>query len=147
MNCYISMLIEHICLNFRLSLENKVPTEFNIESNNAIINLHNKSFIINNTTQFIRDNYEKALTLNILASNSYCNASYLSHIFKEKMNISITKYINNIRIQKAKELIDVTNKSITDICMWVGFNDLGYFGRVFKNIIGISPKEYRDKNA
>jgi YesN/AraC family two-component response regulator len=116
-----------------------------VENNKDILSIHKNNFIVSTTTYFIRENYEKPLALKLLASNSYCNPTYLSHIFKEKMHISITEYINNIRIQHAKELIDLTSKSITEISIRVGFNDLGYFGRVFKNIIGLSPKEYREK--
>jgi len=134
---YISMLIEHLCLNFKLSLENK--------NNTDILCVNQNNFIVSTSTYFIKENYEKPLTLKLLAANSYCNPTYLSHIFKEKMNTTITEYINNVRIQKAKELIDLTSKSITEISIKVGFNDSGYFGRVFKNIIGLSPKEYREK--
>ena len=145
LDCYISILIQHLCLTFKLSLENKTNIKSNTNSSEDILYLHKNNFIINTTTYFIRENYEQPLTLKLLASNSYCNPTYLSHIFKEKMNTSITEYINNVRIQNAKELIDLTFKSITEISMKVGFNDLGYFGRVFKNIIGLSPKEYREK--
>lgn len=142
---YIYMLIQHICLAFKLSLEYRASNTSDKGIHNEVLFVHKNNFILSTTTNFIRENYDKPLTLKLLAANSYCNPTYLSHLFKEKMNISITEYINNIRIQKAKELIDITSKSITEIGMMVGFNDLGYFGRVFKNIVGVSPKEYRKK--
>lgn len=145
LHCYISMLIHHICLAFKLSLEYKAFNPPNKGMHNDVLFVHKNNFILNTTTNFIRENYDKPLSINLLAANSYCNPTYLSHLFKEKMNISITGYINSIRIQKAKELIDITSKSFTEIGVMVGFNDLGYFGRVFKNIVGVSPKEYRQK--
>lgn len=146
LHCYISMLTHHICLNFKLSLENKI-NKSTTETDRDILNIHKNNFIISTTTYFIRENYEKPLSLKLLASNCYCNPTYLSHIFKEKLNTSITEYINNVRIQNAKELIDLTSKSFTEIGIKVGFNDLGYFGRVFKNVVGLSPKQYREKNT
>jgi len=147
LHCYISMLIQHLCLSFKLTLENKINNKSNAETDKDILSVHKNNFIISTTTYFIKENYEKPLTLKLLANNSYCNSTYLSHIFKEKMSTSLTDYINNVRIQNAKELIDLTSKSITEISMKVGFNDLGYFGRVFKNVIGLSPKKYREKNT
>lgn len=143
---HISMLVHHMCLAFKLSLNNKTINLPDQGIHSEILSQHKNNFIVNTTINFIRENYDKPLPLNLLASNSYCNPTYLSHLFKEKMTISITAYINNIRIQRAKELIDITSKSLTEIGMMVGFNDLGYFGRVFKNIVGISPKEYKQKS-
>ena len=147
LNIYILMLIDHILLLIQNTLEKKYNSNYFSNMNIDILTNHKNSFIINNTLEFIKDNYNKELSLNLLASNSYCNHSYLSHIFKEEMNIGITEYINTIRIQAAKELLDITSKSITEICMKVGFNDLGYFGKVFKSVIGLTPKEYRERNT
>ncbi|MDF2613402.1 MAG: DNA-binding protein AraC-type [Clostridia bacterium] len=142
LNCYISMLADNLCLTFKEALEKGNPNK-----SLDLLDLHKNNFIINNTVQFIKDNYSSSLSLDLLASNSYCNTTYLSHLFKEKMDCSITEYINNIRIQRAKELLDLTPKTITEIGLKVGFNDLGYFGRVFKHFIGLTPKEYRERNT
>lgn len=147
LNCYISMLSEHICLNLRLAIEEGTYSNSCEQNSNDFLAAHKNNFIINTTIQFIKENFDKDLTLETLASNCYCNPSYLSHIFKEKSNIGISEYINTIRIQEAKEMLDITSKSITEIGIRVGFNDLGYFGRVFKKIVGLTPKEYRAKKT
>jgi AraC-like DNA-binding protein len=111
------------------------------------LHAHQNNFILNNTIKFINENYDKDLSLKLLASNSYCNHTYLSYLFKEKMNLGIIDYINNVRIEKAKELLDITSKTVTEISSKVGFNDSGYFTRVFKSITGMAPKEYRERTT
>ncbi len=142
LNCYIGMLADNFCLTFKEALEKSTSNE-----EEALLGVHKNNFIINNTIRFIKANYSQELTLDLLASNSYCNTTYLSHLFKEKTNSSITEYINNIRIQNAKELLDLTSKTITEIGLKVGFNDVGYFGKVFKNATSLTPKEYRERNT
>ncbi len=115
LHCHISMLIHHMCLAFKLSLEYSVSAPLQKGIHNDVFFVHKNNFILNTTTAFIRENYDRPLPLTLLAANAYCNPTYLSHLFKEKINISITEYINNIRILKAKELIDITSKSLTEI--------------------------------
>jgi AraC-like DNA-binding protein/ligand-binding sensor protein len=141
----ISLLAQLIELTFRDSLRgNSIVRNVDLSQT---LNAHQNNFIINNTKKFINENYDKELTLKLLASNSYCNYTYLSYLFKDKMNLGVIDYINNIRIQKSKELLDITSKSITEISLKVGFNDSSYFTRVFKSITGLSPKEYRERST
>lgn len=112
-----------------------------------LIQTHTNSFIVQNTINFIRENFQKDLSLQVLASNSYCNPSYLSHIFKEKMSVRVVDYINQVRVEAAKQLLDLTAKSVTAISQDVGYNDSGYFARVFRQFTGMSPKEYRERKT
>jgi YesN/AraC family two-component response regulator len=59
--------------------------------------------------------------------------------------ISLWDYLNRFRIQKAKELLLLTDESITRIATDVGYEDVGYFGRVFHEIVEASPRAYRQK--
>lgn len=69
--------------------------------------------------------------------------SYISKIFREEMQCSITDYINKIRIMKSKSFLMDRSLSIDDIAAMTGFTDKSYFTKVFKKIIGISPGKYR----
>jgi AraC-like DNA-binding protein len=62
------------------------------------------------------------------------------------MGLSVTQYLNQFRLTKAKQLLSETDFSITRICFDVGFNSLTHFERVFKHIEGQSPSEYRKAN-
>ena len=102
--------------------------------------------IINSAISFINENYSEELSLSLIASGCYCNPSYLSYIMKKEYGMTVTDYINMVRINNAKELISISKISLTEIAYKVGFNDLAYFSRVFKKITNITPSEYR-KNS
>lgn len=141
--CYnMGILCNYISLYYRYYLQNTILNgQGDGEEEN--IDTHTKNYIIDNTVSFINDNYSKKLTLQILASNCYCNPTYLSHIFNKYIGKSIVDYINEIRIEKAKMLLDMTNRPITEIALSVGFNNPSYFSQVFKHYLGCSPYDYR----
>ncbi len=74
-----------------------------------------------------------------------CNLSLSSfkRLFKKEYNNSPNNYISNRRLEKAKELLTLTDLSIGEIAFEVGFQDSLYFTRLFKNKIGIPPSKYR----
>lgn len=100
---------------------------------------------IEKVIRFLVDNYDKPLTLDELSNLVNISTSYLSSIFKEVTGTSPIKYLLNIRITKAEELID-DGYSITETSQLVGFNDVFYFSKCFKNKIGVSPTEYKNRN-
>lgn len=65
------------------------------------------------------------------------------HLFKERFNKSPIQFLNNIRIQKASQLLISTAMSITDISAACGFSSPAYFTRKFKDITGVTPSDYR----
>ncbi|OUS73971.1 hypothetical protein B1748_21755 [Paenibacillus sp. MY03] len=71
---------------------------------------------------------------------------YLCQIFKKYTGISMTRYIQLLRIQRAKHLLDHTGKSIQEISLEVGYSDPFYFSRLFKKLEGVAPQHYRDIN-
>ena len=73
----------------------------------------------------------------------FLSESYLCRFFKNAMGVSITSYINKIRVEKAAILLKNTDESVTDIAFNVGFSDLNYFSRTFKKIMNCTPKEYK----
>lgn len=108
---------------------------------------HKRSYIVSRTIDYIHENYMYPITLKALAGSSYCSEAYLSHLFKEKIGVTITDYINTQRIHKAQSLLDLTTLSITDIAHQCGFNDSNYFSRVFRKHTKLSPKQYRDRTS
>jgi YesN/AraC family two-component response regulator len=69
--------------------------------------------------------------------------AYLSVYIKEKTGANFSDHLNEIRIRKAKELLIVTEMSIQDISLEVGYANITSFNRMFKKQIGMSPGEYR----
>ena len=92
---------------------------------------------------FIDDNFtDKSLNLDKIAKELSYNPKYLSRIFVKNMKSTVTEYVNLLRIKYAYSLIKRKVSSIKDISSACGFKDALYFSKVFKNIMGITPKEY-----
>lgn len=93
--------------------------------------------------QYIREHYKDVLSLDILAEKVYLTPHYLSSIFIQEKGIGINKYIKNARMEKARELLLGTNMKISDVCEQVGYSNLSYFCRSFRNEYGVTPDQYR----
>ncbi|MBQ8815640.1 MAG: helix-turn-helix transcriptional regulator [Lachnospiraceae bacterium] len=93
---------------------------------------------------YIDENYSDCnLTAEHVANHVNLNKTYLSRLFKQKMNISYMDYLTNIRMNHVKILLEETDKSVADICNEVGYIDVSSFRRKFKKIFGVSVSEYR----
>ena len=71
------------------------------------------------------------------------STAYFSHLFKVIMGISVTDFINRIRISKAIQLLNESEYNITEICFLVGFNNLSHFIKIFKRSVGMTPSEFK----
>ncbi|MGL4990875.1 MAG: helix-turn-helix transcriptional regulator [Sarcina sp.] len=98
---------------------------------------------ISEVINFVNDNIDKKITLEMLAKHVSMNESYLSRIFKLETGISLTSYINNIKIEKASELLNDKNIMIKEVSGLVGIDDPFYFNKLFKKYKGSSPSEFR----
>ena len=105
------------------------------------------SMLVKQASAFIQQNYTRSFSLEELAETIGVSKSYLSRIFKTDTGISLWDYLNRYRIQKAKELLLFTDESITAIAADVGYEDVGYFGRVFREIVGCSPRAFRQQTS
>lgn len=91
-------------------------------------------------------NLESSLSLRSLALLCNVNPSYLSKPFRSETGMTLTDYINHYRIQRSIPLLRCTEMSIAQISESVGFLDENYYARVFKRVMGLPPKTYRQQN-
>ncbi|MGM0873437.1 MAG: helix-turn-helix domain-containing protein [Bacillota bacterium] len=84
------------------------------------------------------------ITLSHLASLVNMNPSYLSVLFKKEVGISLSEYIQQARIEEAKNLLTLTEYPLSDICTWLNFTDQSYFTKIFKKFTGVTPKKFRN---
>lgn len=101
---------------------------------------------INQLIKYINEHYQEELSREELAALVCLNPDYLSRKFKEKMKISISGYIMNCRVDKAKELLRSTRMPINAVALETGYDNFAYFARVFRSRTGMSPNEYRKEN-
>jgi YesN/AraC family two-component response regulator len=95
--------------------------------------------------RIINDEYTSAaISLTTVADKVNLNPDYLGRIFKENMGVSFVDYLTSLRIQKSIELLKTTNLHIKDISLTVGYQNPNYFIKVFKERIGLTPKEFKD---
>lgn len=99
--------------------------------------------ILRPALEYIHNNYSENINLNKMASLCNISASYFSKLFKRETKDSFPSYVNAVRIHKAKELLKNSEIPILNISLDLGFTDCGYFIKVFKNIEGVTPTEYR----
>lgn len=94
--------------------------------------------------EFIEENYSnRDMSLEMAAGHVGISPTYLSRLFKEEMGMPFVDYLNQIRIEKAKQLLTNTDISISDIGYQAGFNSMQTFFRVFRKFTAISPGNYR----
>lgn len=100
--------------------------------------------IIDKINYFIHEHYMEEITRNEIAGEFFLTPSYLAKLYKRKTGVNIKDYINEYRIQKAKELLKSGVCNVGDVAEKVGFDNFSYFSTLFKKITGVSPKDYRN---
>jgi two-component system response regulator YesN len=94
---------------------------------------------------FIDGNYQKPITLPDAAQSIMLNPSYFSKIFKKEVGESFTRYLARYRIEKAIELTKDPALKVYEIADKVGYDNVPYFIKTFRQFTGFSPNQYRDK--
>lgn len=93
--------------------------------------------------QFIRENFDKQISLEDMAKKAEMSVKYFGTYFKNMTGKTPFDYLNEYRIEKAARKLLNTDMSVTDIAYSCGFNDLSYFIKTFKKINSVSPGKYR----
>jgi AraC-like DNA-binding protein len=97
--------------------------------------------------RYIKENLDSRLTLDMIAGRFHTDKFYLCRYFRKHTGLSVMDYVGRLRIVEAEKLIVKGKSSITDISLMVGFGDISSFERAFKRYTGITPREYRGRNA
>lgn len=93
---------------------------------------------------YIREHYsDEALSLNTMRDEFAISVSYFSAIFKAGTGTTFVDYLTQVRINKAREILSLTEKRANEIAAEVGFADPHYFSITFKRVTGLTPREYR----
>ena len=86
---------------------------------------------------------DEDISIRKIADELYISTGYVSKIFATKLKYGLREYINELRISKAKNLLSKTDLKIIDVMLECGFRNQSSFNRVFSEICGVSPSEYR----
>ncbi|MNW46996.1 HTH-type transcriptional activator Btr [compost metagenome] len=100
-------------------------------------------WIVEKAKKFIVDRYRTDLKASEVAAWLKITPSYFSYIFKQSTGKGFTEYMNEMRIDQAKNLLATTQDKVFEIADKVGYKEYKYFVSVFKTYTGMTPKEYR----
>lgn len=110
---------------------------------NAEYNYHTVNGYVRKTIEFLHSNYTKALRLIDIEEYLNLNYDYANTLFKSITGYTIMNYLDHIRMNRVKELLDTTALSIGDISQLTGISDPHYLSKKFKKKEGVSPSQYR----
>ena len=113
-----------------------------------------KDFIINNDTNgrtmmekemisYIQQNFTTKISLNKFGAQFHLSEKYISRYFKEHFHITLSQYVNHLRLEYARQLLQDTTLPVTEIAMQSGYQNVSYFIRSFKKTYGVPPLRYR----
>lgn len=129
--------------------DSKNSTEFSLYLGQLLVELSkceaktNYDSQISEIISFINANFSEIHSIEQIAENFYISKYYLCHLFKKSLGITVIEYLNRIKIKNACSLLQSTKMDFTKISHNCGFNSSSYFSKVFKDIMGMSPSEYK----
>ena len=105
-----------------------------------------ENLIVNKVLQALYLNIEGHITLEEICENINISVAYASASFKKHKGTSVMKYLRQLKIQRAKDLLDENEKTMLEISLLLGFHDQSHFTKTFKSLVGMSPTEYKNKS-
>ncbi len=127
-------LIELITLIFR-EIDKKQPSF-----------THTHQEMVDKAIAYMRNHFHTSISLDEIVSGIFLSKNYFRQLFKKTTGMSISSYIQELRIQEACRLLEITSDTSTVIAHKCGFNDTKFFYQTFKNVTGMTPSEYRKKH-
>lgn len=124
--------------SIKKELDSKIEELYFIESSHP-------NLIISRAIEYLENNYSKKLSLKEISEELFVSPNYLSRLFKKEMDINLFDYLQEYRLEKAKELLNNLNYKVYEISEMVGYGDTKYFSNIFKKAFNITPIEYRNR--
>ena len=116
-----------------------------------MVTLQTRPAVSDNTTaqvlEYCSAHFTEPITLKLVADALYLSPSYVSKIFSDKLRYSFREYINSLRIEKAKNLLQNTNLPMAAMMYECGFSNQSSFNRIFRDFCGTTPVQFRKQNS
>ena len=105
------------------------------------------TLLIEQAKNYILENYaQESISLQTAAASVNLSPSHFSTIFRQETGETFIEFLTGVRLEKAKELLTCTSMRTADVGSEVGYRDPHYFSYLFKKILGVSPKDYRNQH-
>lgn len=129
-----------VFLDLLLAILEQIPTSQQIERST---NLDRTELRLRQVETYTSCNYARNITLSDIAQHVGMTRSSFCSFFSRETGESYMTYLNRYRLKVARGLLEQSDYNVSTICWQCGFNDLGYFGRLFRKEFGVSPSEFR----
>jgi two-component system response regulator YesN len=106
-----------------------------------------KNHNLRQAIKYIHNNFSTDISLDRVAGTAGISKYHFSRLFKEMTGLTYQSYLNRVRIEQAKKLLNDEELSITDTGYAVGYSDLTHFERIFKKLTGTTPSQYRRRTS
>lgn len=93
--------------------------------------------------KYVQEHYKESITLEEVSAAVGFSSSYFSVLFKKEAGEGFSKYLINVRMERARELLQETNYPVAEICREVGYSDVKHFVQTFRKATGLNPAQYR----
>ncbi len=133
-NSFLSAMLHHI---LRLTKSEKE------EQTSEFLNTAGFSSATRMTVQYVNEHYMDDVSLETVSAVTGYNRNYICTAFKRDCGFTVSTYLNYVRIFHAAEMIAYGDYTLQQICTAVGFNDMSYFTKTFRKIVGVPPGQYR----
>ena len=105
------------------------------------------SAIIREAVHYFEANYQDKALLSTFCEKHHYNLQYISRRFKKETGLTALEYLQKIRIEKACDLLAGSKLTIREIAHRTGYDDIKFFNRVFRKMVGMTPGEYRKQST
>lgn len=112
------------------------------ESDDSHITSENRRHI-KSALEYISDHYSEKISISEMAQLAGFSENYFMSLFRQYVGMSCIQYVNHYRIQKAAHALEETTKSVSEIAMIHGFDNISYFNLQFRRTFGMTPREFR----
>lgn len=144
-------------VRFCLSLRSDDKNNRDIMFHDAVCRTHpgnpcpavmSRNFLkIQKSVQHINDNYTSKISLDLVAGKACMSRHHFSRTFKKAMGVTFQNYLNDRRMEKAKDMLKSSRLTITEIAFFVGYADMTHFTKMFKRMTGFTPSQYKNNPA
>ncbi len=136
-----SLLLQLFVIAFRCFGSNSARR--NEEHSLFVYNGNSHDRVVSALREYLIENYQKNISLSVVAGKMFLSQEYLSRIFKAEIGKSPYTFLTEIRLNKARDLLENTQLSIAQVASHVGYTDVYHFSKLFKKYCGMAPMSYR----
>jgi len=135
------LVIKSLLLKILVSVGREFTNYLENSQNRTIYDRHRDAIL--GAMDYINGHYQEEISIDEVAKKFMLSPSYFSYLFKSITSKTFTEYVNTLRIASTQKMLKTTDKLVVDICYEAGFNNVNHFNRMFKQCVGMSPKQYR----